>query len=146
MRYQKGLSRLIVVAVALSLVLSSTVAFAAERTATVTLNPVGDGSGSTAVAGQVTVTDSKGPGGTTTLSVTLRNTVAGTTYALWLGRMNHDFRVIGLVTWVEGNGGDVTVSIQLEKAPTNGQSFELVAFSKDGTAGRVVAISDPIKY
>lgn len=62
--------------------------------------------------------------------------------------MNHDFRVIAMVTWVvDADGGEVTVNdIPMGKAPTNGQSFEVVAFQEGGTGGQVVAISDPIKY
>ncbi|MBI2954486.1 MAG: hypothetical protein HYY30_09240 [Chloroflexi bacterium] len=122
------------------------IAYAAEKTATVALNPYGGpaiGVDAVTTKGEITVTSITGPAGGVTLSLTVDTTIAGHDYVLYLGRNGSSFRIISNITTITGNGGSMTINgIQLKRAPTNGQSFELV----DRTAGRIVAISEPIKY
>lgn len=143
---RKGLVKLIILVAALSLLLTASVAFAADRTATVTLNPnaaVATFGPSAGTTGSVTVVTVSGPNGGTTVSVTVDNTVANDTYELYVGRGKNSYRILGQVASFDGTGGPVTIEgIQMHKAPTNGQMFELV----NVTAGQVVALSDPIRY
>lgn len=134
-----------VIVVNLSLLLSGTVALAAERSATVTLNSVSsspDSSGIDAL-GTVTVVTSTGPAGSTTVSVTLNSTAADHTYALYVVRGRDTFRILDFVTWIDGTGGALTLDgVEMARAPTNNTRFLLA----DLKTGEVVAVSDPIKY
>jgi len=142
MRFAKALARLVIILVVLSLLLSATVAFAAEKTATVTLKPVDSGTSCLDAVGQVSISVSSGPSGDTTASVVIYSTETGHMYALSLGRQNHTFRELALVAWVPGTGGAVEFVVPLDKVPTNGQAFQFTDYS----TGNVVAVSDPIKY
>lgn len=146
MSLQIGLPALVVSAIVVSLLLSVDVATATTKAATVALKPnagLSESSGTASTTGTVTVVNTTGPGGGTVASVTVDITVNEHTYVLYVVRGHRDLQIVGFVTWITGTGSAVTLEgVQVDKAPTNGQRFQLV----DLTAGQTVAVSDPIRY
>lgn len=139
-----GLVKWTIVAIALSLFLLGSSVYATTRTATVALHPndaLSPSSGTVATTGSITVTSSTGPSGSATLEATVHTTVAGHFYALYLGRSSQTFRILNIF-YFTGSGSEVTIQEVLDRAPTNGQSFEVW----DVTVNANVATSDPISY
>ncbi len=131
--------------IAVSLLLPGTTVFAAQRTSTVGLNSYDSSSGLASVAGAagtLTVTIVSGPGGGSALSGTVEGTVSTHSYALYVVRGSRR-TIVGVASMFAGGDGPVTLDgVQLAKAPTNGQRFELV----DLDTGAIVALSDPVRY